>query len=59
MFAGTIYVENQLQELENEMEQSEQTWPSYQFGETREEELDTRDDLDLEDERDGLMFEDD
>ena len=59
MFAGTIYVENQLQELENEMEQSELTWPSYPVGETREEELDTRDDLDLEDERDGLMFEDD
>jgi hypothetical protein len=40
MFVGTMNVEIQLQELENEVGQSEWTWPSSLVGETREEELD-------------------
>ncbi len=58
MFAGRMNVENQLQELENEIEQSEWTWPSSPAGETREEELDPWDDMDLEDGGDGLWLED-
>ena len=59
MFAGTMSVENQLQELEKEIEQSEWTCPSSPVGETRAEELDPWDNLDLEDEEDGLWLEDD
>lgn len=59
IFAGTMNVEDQLQELENEIEQSEWTWLSSPVGETRDEELDPWDDMALEDEVDGLWLEDD
>ena len=48
-----------MQELGNAIEQSEWTWPSSLVGETREEELDPWDDMVLEDEGDGLWFEND
>ncbi len=57
-FAGMMNVENQLQDLKNEIEQSEWTWPSSPASETREEELDLWNDMVLEDGGDGLWLED-
>ena len=58
MFAATKNVEKYLQDLENEIEQFEVFWPSYRVSESKEEELDTWDDMYFEDNGDSFWYDD-
>jgi hypothetical protein len=58
MFAATKNVEKYLQDLENEIEQFELSWLSYRVSESKEEELDTSDDMYFEDNEDSFWDDD-